>query len=140
MGNRPTRSGAKGPARRNRGKTPDPSRPGNGSEGHHKCVPSEQIYRGAYLDQAPDLIIGYNRGYRASSASVLGSFSETVLEENTNQWRGDHLIDAQHVPGILLSNRKIREQAPTLRDVAPTILSKFQISRPDVMTGNDLFR
>ena len=28
-------------------------------------------------------------------------FPETVLEENTNQWRGDHLIDAQHVPGIL---------------------------------------
>ena len=56
-----------------------------------------------------------------------------------DRWSGEHLIAAELVPGILLSNRKIAVQEPTIRDIAPTILGVFDIPVPADMTGQRLF-
>lgn len=99
----------------------------------------EEIYSGPMVPQAPDLVIGYNRGYRASWETVLGKFPEKVIEDNLDEWSGDHLMNADVVPGILISNRKIKVNEPALVDLAPTILAEFGIPPDSAMTGRPLF-
>jgi len=98
-----------------------------------------RVYSGPHLADAPDLLIGYNRGYRAGWGTVLGGFPGVVLEDNREVWSGDHCIDFNLVPGVLLSNRTIRADAPTLLDIAPTILAEFGIEKPPGMPGQSLF-
>lgn len=101
---------------------------------------ASQAYSGAYVDQAPDLLVGYAYGYRVGWGSVLGEFSAQVVEDNLEPWSGDHCIDPAHVPGVLLSNRKITVQAPSLLDIAPTILEQFGIAKPAEMQGQSVFK
>jgi predicted AlkP superfamily phosphohydrolase/phosphomutase len=89
---------------------------------------------------APDLLIGYARNYRAGWSTVLGEFSVDILEDNRDRWSGDHCIAAHLVPGILLSNRPILVDDPELRDLAPTILSVFGLSKPPELAGRDVLR
>jgi predicted AlkP superfamily phosphohydrolase/phosphomutase len=96
-------------------------------------------YSGPDASQAPDLIVGYNRGYRVGWDSVLGGISSSVIEDNTQPWSGDHCIDFTKVPGVVLSNRKIRAEHPALTDIAPTILAEFGIAKPDTMKGSNIF-
>ncbi len=71
-----------------------------------------EIMSGPYTDGAPDLIIGYNIGYRASWDAAVGKSSETVVEDNLKSWSGDHCIDYKLAPGVLFTNRKVvAEQA-----------------------------
>jgi predicted AlkP superfamily phosphohydrolase/phosphomutase len=100
---------------------------------------ASQAYSGSFVAQAPDLIVGYNRGYRVGWASVLGGIPANTLEDNTQPWSGDHCMDYTKVPGVVLSNRKIRADSPALTDIAPTILAEFRISRPPAMQGRSIF-
>jgi predicted AlkP superfamily phosphohydrolase/phosphomutase len=99
----------------------------------------EQIYHGSALEKAPDLIIGYNTGYRASWETVLGKFPEKLITPNLDKWAGDHCVDYRLVPGVLLSNRKIALENPALYDLTPTILAEFGIPKPDYMVGKSIF-
>jgi predicted AlkP superfamily phosphohydrolase/phosphomutase len=98
-----------------------------------------EAYQGPYAQTGPDLLIGYNRGYRAGWKTILGAFPPDVLEDNTNPWSGDHCMDYTLVPGVLLSNRKIATSAPALTDIAPTILAEFGIPRSKDMIGHSVF-
>jgi predicted AlkP superfamily phosphohydrolase/phosphomutase/uncharacterized membrane protein YfcA len=100
---------------------------------------STEAYSGPYVSQAPDLIVGYNRGYRVGWDSVLGGISASVMEDNTQPWSGDHCIDNTKVPGVVLSNRAIRADNPALTDIAPTVLAEFGIARPATMLGHSIF-
>jgi predicted AlkP superfamily phosphohydrolase/phosphomutase len=100
---------------------------------------TDEVYNGPYKQDAPDLIIGYNRGYRASWETTLGKFPRELLRDNQEKWSGDHLMAPEVVPGILLVNRKIKAAAPALSDLAPTILAEFGVSKPDDMVGNNVF-
>ena len=97
------------------------------------------VYQGPYSDQGPDLVVGYNRGYRAGWQTILGNFPAEEFENNTNPWSGDHCMDYTLVPGVLLSNRAIEAAAPALTDVAPTIFAQFGIPKPDGMMGHSVF-
>lgn len=99
----------------------------------------EEIYHGPEVETAPDLIIGYNAGYRASWDTILGKFPPHVISINHDKWCGDHCIDNQWVPGVLYSNRKITMENPALYDLAPTILEAFGIEIPDNMVGSSVF-
>ncbi|MBI3662090.1 MAG: alkaline phosphatase family protein [Acidobacteria bacterium] len=96
-------------------------------------------YSGPSTSRAPDLIVGYNRGYRAGWGTVLGGFSAAIFEDNTEPWSGDHCMDFTLVPGVLLSNRQIVAASPALTDIAPTILSEFDVPKPKQMTGSSVF-
>jgi len=96
-------------------------------------------YSGPSASQGPDLIVGYNRGYRVGWDSVLGGIPATLIEDNTQPWSGDHCIDFTKVPGVVLSNRKIRAENPALTDIAPTVLAEFGIARPETMKGRNIF-
>lgn len=84
-------------------------------------------HQGTFLNRVPDLIVGYNRSFRSSDESALGQVGTRVLEVNTDKWSGDHCMDPQHVPGVLLTNRKLEEGKWSLTDVAPTVRSFFDI-------------
>ena len=99
---------------------------------------SSEAYSGPASRLAPDLIVGYNRGYRVGWDSVLGGVPVNLLEDNTEPWSGDHCIDYTLVPGVVLSNRKISVPKPSLIDIAPTILCEFGITPPPIMEGHDI--
>jgi predicted AlkP superfamily phosphohydrolase/phosphomutase len=121
------------------GKLSEVRDPENGKKVINRVYKSSEIYSGNYIDDAPDLIIGYNKGYRASWESALGKITKDVLTDNMKRWSGGHLIDYKLVPGILLSNKKIKEETPNLRDLAPTILKEFGIEKEKAMLGNSIF-
>ncbi|PYV18662.1 MAG: hypothetical protein DMG07_03410 [Acidobacteria bacterium] len=100
---------------------------------------ADEVYTGPHVRSAPDLVIGYNSGYRAGWETVLGRFSSVVLEDNVEPWSGDHCIDYTLVPGVVLSNKRIAIEAPALTDVAPSILSEFGIDKPKHMVGRSVF-
>ncbi len=104
---------------------------------HSAAVPARDFH-GAMLDTAPDLIVGYYPGYRGSWQTALGATPETLIDDNTDPWRGDHCIDPLFVPGVLLSNRKIRSQAPRVEDITVTALQEFGIAPPPEMRGRSV--
>jgi predicted AlkP superfamily phosphohydrolase/phosphomutase len=94
-----------------------------------------------YRERAPDLLIGYARGYRSSDDSAEGRVSgEDVIEPNRDKWSGDHCMHPSHVPGVLITNRKVEAQEASLLDLAPTILSYFGVAQGQAMTGAPLWR
>ncbi len=104
-----------------------------------KVYRADKVYNGDHTELAPDLIIGFTRGYRASWTTCLGNLDEEVLSDNKSAWCADHCADAAAVPGILFCNRPIAAQAPSLTDLAPTVLAEFGLPKPSAMTGNSIF-
>jgi predicted AlkP superfamily phosphohydrolase/phosphomutase len=99
---------------------------------------TDRIYAGPYKDNAPDLIIGYNEGFRASWDGVTGIVNGTVFEDNTKAWSGDHCIDPPLVPGVFFSSLKIKTDSPSIMDIAPTALALFGLEAPAHMDGRSL--
>jgi predicted AlkP superfamily phosphohydrolase/phosphomutase len=102
--------------------------------------PSDSVYKGPYLDAAPDLIIGYTDGYRASWDAAVGKVTAAVFDDNKKAWSGDHCVDPHLVPGVLFSNRKIDAEDPGIEDMAPTALELFGIKVPSHMEGKAVLR
>ncbi|MGH9703372.1 MAG: alkaline phosphatase family protein, partial [Candidatus Acidiferrales bacterium] len=92
-------------------------------------------YSGPYLENAPDVIVGFGEDCRASWDSVQGRVTGEVFEDNKKAWSGDHCVDAALVPGVLFSNWKITAENPAIMDVAPTILDIFGMPAPAHMDG-----
>jgi hypothetical protein len=76
---------------------------------------------------APDLVVGYARGTRGSDESALGALTAEVIADNTQAWNGDHCMDHEAVPGVLLTSRPLGRPAPTLQSLAAAILAEFGI-------------
>jgi predicted AlkP superfamily phosphohydrolase/phosphomutase len=112
--------------------------PHNGENAISNIWVGKEIY-GREDDKTPDLIIGWNRGYRASWDTVLGGFPRDVFVNNDDKWSGDHCIDPFWVPAVLLSNKKITKRNLRLRDVTATVLSEFNIPIPPQMTGKPIY-
>src|SRR5262249_39611666 len=100
---------------------------------------SDQIYSGNATALAPDLIIGYARGYRASWATCLGDLTQDYLLDNDSAWSADHCADALEVPGVLWCNKPFRAGSPSLVDLAPSILAEFGRETPATMSGKSIF-
>lgn len=101
---------------------------------------AEEIYSGPFVKDAPDLVVGYARGYRGSDGTALAEFGPRLIEDNKNAWSGDHMMAAELVPGVFLSNRKIDATDPRLVDLPVTILGRFGIPKPEPMIGRDLMK
>lgn len=102
--------------------------PATGLPAITKVYRREQVYTDAgYFDRAPDLVVGYARGVRASDETALGGIPKEVMVDNTTPWSGDHCMDHEAVPGVLLSNKTLRKAAPSLDRVAAAVLAEFGI-------------
>ncbi len=100
---------------------------------------SDQVYHGPERGIGPDIVVGYYRGWRGSNESALGEVPPEVFHDNMLKWSGDHCIAASEVPGILMANRPLLREHPSLVDMAPTILKLFGIPPPPEMIGGSVF-
>jgi predicted AlkP superfamily phosphohydrolase/phosphomutase len=97
-----------------------------------------KIYQGPYKNDAPDLLVGYQVGYRASWETAVGQVTDQVFHDNKKAWSGDHCIDQSLVPGVLFCNRGISDEHPRLMDIGPTVLDMFGVKVPANMDGRPL--
>jgi predicted AlkP superfamily phosphohydrolase/phosphomutase len=78
----------------------------------------EEAFHGPLLPYAPDLMVGYSPGYRASAETGLGKWENASLVQNTDHWHSDHCIDPQAVPGVLFANTSLSNYPqPSFRDI-----------------------
>ena len=110
----------------------------DGVEAIRQVYATSDLYRGPYLDSAPDLIIGYNKGYRTSWEAAVGQVTARVIEDNPKAWSGDHCVDPLLVPGVLFCSRRIDADDPGIEDMAPTALKLFGLDPPAWMDGKPL--
>jgi len=98
----------------------------------------EEIYHGDYVKNAPDIVIGFEPGYRMSWQSAIGGLTPEPIIDNLKRWNGDHIVDPLHVPGVLFTNFKVNNGNPGLMDIAPTILNILKIDVPEEIDGKSL--
>jgi predicted AlkP superfamily phosphohydrolase/phosphomutase len=77
---------------------------------------------------APDLIIGYARGYRASWQTALGGTPASEVEDNRDAWIADHCVNPADVPGVLFTKLPVDNPRPELQDVSALILQFYGIA------------
>lgn len=112
--------------------------PETGEQIIKRVYKTAETYHGKHKDTAPDIIVGYARGFRSSDASAMGEFPEGLTVKNTDRWSGDHCMATEEVPGVLLMNKKFQSRTPHLYDLAPTILQVFGIPVPEYMYGKSI--
>ncbi len=98
----------------------------------------EELYSGAYVGDAPDLLVNYAPGFRVSWQTALGGMPAGLFEDNLRRWSGDHIIDPEAVPGILFMNQAARHNHADIIDMAPTILRYLGVPKHDSMEGRSL--
>jgi predicted AlkP superfamily phosphohydrolase/phosphomutase len=96
-----------------------------------------EAYQGTRVDEAPDIVVGFNAGYGNSEKSTLGDVVDApVIYDNTgHDFTGNHLMDPSVVPGILLSNLPIVGSGHDLTDVTATLLHHFGVAPGSGMIG-----
>jgi len=98
----------------------------------------EDVYSGELAGEAPDVLVDFSAGYRASWRTALGGSATNVFEDNTRPWAGDHIVDPELVPGVLLMNQSYRGDSARLLDMAPTILRAFDLPPQAALEGVSL--
>jgi predicted AlkP superfamily phosphohydrolase/phosphomutase len=99
----------------------------------------DDIYKGEYIQSAPDLQTGFNDGYRVGWQDTMGGVGRAVIENNNRKWSGDHCATAAEISGgVFFSNRKISTGAPHIMDLAPTILKLLEVPQPGDLDGKPL--
>jgi predicted AlkP superfamily phosphohydrolase/phosphomutase len=102
--------------------------PATGTAAITKVYRSDEVYHLRGSERiAPDLVIGYAKGTRHSDESALGSMPPEVIVDNSSKWSGDHCMDHDTVPGILLSSRALRRPAPAIQTLAAALLAEFGV-------------
>jgi predicted AlkP superfamily phosphohydrolase/phosphomutase len=99
---------------------------------------AKDTYRGKNLETAPDIVLGFNRGYRISWQSPLGGFPKEVLEDNAQKWSGDHMSAPEVLPGVAFSNRKFTAADPALYDLTASVLDVFGVEKTKDMIGRNV--
>lgn len=89
-------------------------------------------------DIAPDLIVGYRAGYRASWETALGEAPPGVIVDNDDAWIADHCIDPAEVPAVLFATVPIRAAQPSLKDLPVSLLALYGVAPPSQMKGHNI--
>jgi len=99
----------------------------------------DDVYKGEFLKNAPDLQAGFDDGYRVGWQDTLGVIRRAVVENNTRKWSGDHCATAAEISGgVFFSNRKINTDEPNIMDLGPTILKLLEVPLPPDLDGKPL--
>jgi predicted AlkP superfamily phosphohydrolase/phosphomutase len=100
----------------------------------------DDIYSGPYLENAAELQVGMNEGYRVSWQTTLGGSPPGIVYKNDRKWSADHGgYDFAITPGILVTGRLINTKEPRIIDIAPTVLRYFGLTVPGDIDGKPLF-
>jgi predicted AlkP superfamily phosphohydrolase/phosphomutase len=112
--------------------------PKNGKNAVKKAYLGKEIYQGPKSGEAPDIIVGFNPGYRMAWQTAVGGLTPQVFDDNTKRWNGDHLIDPSFVPGCLFTNAKLKASSASQLDIAATVLDAEGVAVPQDMDGRSL--
>ena len=103
----------------------------------------EAIYSGPYVENAAELQVGMEDGYRVSWQTALGGVPSGIVYPNRKKWSGDHGgFDYTTTAGVLISNQPVarqRQGSLSIMDIAPTVLRYFGIPVPDDIDGKPLY-
>ena len=99
----------------------------------------DDIYKGEYIQYAPDLQVGFNDGFRVGWQDTLGGLNRNVIDNNNRKWSGDHCATTTEISGgVLFMNRKIGRDKPHIMDLSPTILKLLEVPLPKDLDGQPL--
>jgi predicted AlkP superfamily phosphohydrolase/phosphomutase len=90
-----------------------------------KVYDADDVYHGAEITHAPDLIIGYATGYRASWQTALGGVPLPLVEDNLRKWSGDHCVDPGLVPGVLFTSFKLDSPVGSISELPELVRQSF---------------
>jgi predicted AlkP superfamily phosphohydrolase/phosphomutase len=122
-----------------RGKLLELKDPEGGAPVFRDVYKRDDIYKGEFLQNAPDLQVGFNTGYRVGWQDTLGGVTRSVVENNNRKWSGDHCATATEISGgVLFSNRRIDSATPSIMDLGPTVLKLLGVPLPAELDGRPL--
>ncbi len=78
----------------------------------------EALYAENANGDAPDLVVGYEPGYRASWQTTLGAVPAALIEPNARKWSGDHCVTPEAVPGVLFTSFRENQALQQIGDIA----------------------
>ena len=105
--------------------------PATGLHPVYRVYTRDEIYHDYDPEKIPDLRSANIRNYRVSWQDTLGGISTKVFEDNDRVWSGDHCsLEPEEVRGILLVNRPLRTDHPSIADIAPSVLKTLGLE-PD---------
>ncbi len=113
-------------------------RDGKPAVGH--VYDSREAFQGPYVGEGPDLIVGFEPGYRVAWTSATGAVTGEVFEDNRKSWSGDHCMDPPRVPGVFFCNHPVGPKEVGIMDIAPTVLELFGVEAPPYMDGKTLLQ
>jgi predicted AlkP superfamily phosphohydrolase/phosphomutase len=115
-------------------------RDADGTKVVRRVYRGKDVYRGARVAEAPDLVVGFEKGYRVSWQCSLGAVDDDVIIDNKLRWSGDHCsVDPELCAGILFASVPFDGAGkPQIVDIAPSILALFGLDFPGA-EGRPLF-
>jgi predicted AlkP superfamily phosphohydrolase/phosphomutase len=105
---------------------PDMTDPDSGEPVVGEVFDGAVIYAGNANSDAPDLVVGYLPGFRASWQTTLGAAPAKRVEDNARKWSGDHCIAPAAVPGVLFTSFKPENPIADLPAVARYVRQYWQ--------------
>ncbi len=86
-----------------------------------------------------DMIPSNNEGYRVGWQDSLGGFGQSIVEDNTRIWSGDHCsVYPPLVKGIFFSSTDIGGREPYMADIMPTLLARYGVEPTVELDGRSL--
>ena len=100
----------------------------------------DDIYSGPFINNASELQVGMNDGYRVSWQTTLGGSPAGIVYKNDRKWSADHGgYDYAITSGILVTSQPINTKDPRIIDIAPTVLRYFGLTVPTDIDGKPLY-
>jgi predicted AlkP superfamily phosphohydrolase/phosphomutase len=100
----------------------------------------DDIYNGEHIGNAAELQVGMEDGYRVSWQTTLGGSPQGIVYDNMKKWSGDHGgYDYATTAGVLITSTRINTPAPSIMDIAPTVLKYFGLAVPGYIDGKPLW-
>jgi predicted AlkP superfamily phosphohydrolase/phosphomutase len=99
--------------------------PRNGESMVREVYDGATIYDGNENNDRPDLVVGYQPGYRASWQTTLGAVPKVQVEPNDRKWSGDHCIAPDAVPGVLFTSFDPGGEINSIADVASYVIDNW---------------
>jgi predicted AlkP superfamily phosphohydrolase/phosphomutase len=101
----------------------------------------DDVYSGEFIQNAAELQVGMEDGYRVSWQTTLGGSPKGIVYPNMKKWSGDHGgYDFATTAGVLIANRPLSAQPASIIDIAPTVLKVFGVQIPTTVDGKPLLQ
>ncbi len=113
----------------------------SGLPGIARALPRSEAYQGPYACKAPDILLelAWDTGYRYSCLRTRGGPAVQTIPAARRAGGKEAGCSGVHKnPAVFVSNRPITVQAPSLLDIAPTVLDYLEVPGPE-MEGTSLF-